>query len=119
MNPNEIEVDHIWEQFKREWKYLYWPTPHELCSRLTKFRQSQASVRKASGFQEHEPSEHGSEIPHRPYSHREFMAALDTTRCNASENHPRWGALDRAIQRMGEALLRNRDDNDEPRYART
>lgn len=116
MGPNETEAEHIWEQFKREWKYLYWPTPFELCNRLTAFRKSQASVRKAAGSQEHDPMPR-QQVEWRPYRHSEFMAALATARRNVAEHHPKWGSLDRAILRCGEALLKNRDDQDMPRHS--
>lgn len=119
MSPTEFEVEHVWEQFKREWRFMHWPTPFELCSRLTKFRQSQASVRKAAGTHEHQPdgaAPSRPQVEHRPYRHGEFMAALEMARRNAAEGHPQWGALDRGILRMGEALLRNRDDHDRERF---
>jgi hypothetical protein len=116
MKPNPDEAEHIWEAFKREWRFKTWPTPAELCSRLTKFRSTQASLGKATGRREHNPDGASPQIDHRPYRHGEFLAAVDLARRNAAENHPRWGGLDRALVRCGEALIRNRDDQDRPCY---
>lgn len=113
MRPNGDELEHIWEAFKREWKFPHWPIPSELCGRLTKFRQAQGSMRKAVGEM---GDASAAAIEHRPYHHGEFMAAMATARANAAEGHPRWAGLDKAILRMGEALMRNRDDHDRPRY---
>lgn len=115
MKPNPDEAEHIWEAFKREWRFKTWPTPAELCGRLTKFRSTQTSIGKATGRREHNPDGAPPQVEHRPYRHGEFMAALETARRNAADNHPRWGALDRGILRMGEALLKNRDDRDRER----
>lgn len=116
MRPNITETEHIWEAFKREWKYQTWPTPVELCARLTKFRAAQASLGKATGHREHSPDGPQALLEHRPYSHTEFMRALDQAKINVAENHPKWAKLDLGILRCGEALLKNRDDQDRPRY---
>lgn len=115
MKPNGIEAEHIWEAFKREWRFMTWPTPFELCSRLTKFRQAAASEMKAAGLDGARLLE-AKKLDEQPYHHGEFMAALANARRNVAENRPGWVGFDRAILRMGEALYRNRDDQDRPRY---
>jgi hypothetical protein len=116
MSPNDFEAEHIWEAFKREWKYKSWPTPVELCARLTKFRQSQASVAKAAGDKQHEPGAVAQELEHRPYRHGEFMAALKAAQDMAASKEPGAAIMGRLLIRCGEALLKNRDDSDRPRF---
>lgn len=114
MRPTDGEWEHIWAEFLRTWDKAYWPLPSELPRRLSAFRVQCASVAKAAGLVEHAPAASGRQEP--AYHHGEFMAALATARRNAAEKRPGWEAFDRAILRMGEALLRNRDDHDRPRY---
>lgn len=115
MRPNTIEAEHIWEGFKREWKFLHWPTPVELCSRLTKFRQAQASLGKAAGTYE-PPMPDQRQIEHRPYNHAEFMRYVAEVRRQAASRDPAEARMGRILLISAEALLRNRDDHDRPRH---
>lgn len=117
MRPNGDELEHIWEAFKREWKFPHWPIPSELCGRLTKFRQAQGSVRKAVGAMEHAASASNlRQVDHRRYNHGEFLDAVAKARAMASSPDPFTAALGRSLSRCADGLLRNRDDNDQPRY---
>lgn len=115
MQPNAFEWDHVWNEFKREWTKAYWPTFSEFPQRLMKFRTLQASVRKASGEQQHDRAHPSHQLPHRPYNHAEFMGAVAQASAAEAERHPVWHGLDAAVVAMGEQLIIERDDDDELR----
>lgn len=116
MRPTDGEWEHIWGEFIRTWDKVSWPLPSELPRRLTAFRVRQASVKKAAGDIPHEPGV-AREIEHRPYNHGEFMAAVRRAREMAASDDPFTAALGRSLSRCADGLLRNRDDQDRPRYA--
>lgn len=117
MQPNAFEWDHVWNEFKREWTKTYWPLPSEFPQRLMKFRAKQTSVRKAAGERQHDPAPAARQIEHRPYNHGEFMAAVRQAHEMAASTDPFTAMLGRSLSRCADGLLRNRDDQDRPRYA--
>lgn len=116
MRPSDGEWDHVWAEFRRTWTKTYWPLPSEFCRLLAGFRARQAALQQAGrGVDRAAEARAASE---RPYNHGEFLSALRKARAMAGSRDNRtakWGA---SVLRLGEALEKHRDDNDQPRDAR-
>lgn len=116
MRPTEGEWDHCWAEFRRTWTKTYWPLPSDLCRILSAFRARQAALQKAGRVVDRMAEDQARR--ERPYHDGEFRSAQHKARAMAASRDPataRWGA---AMVRLGNALEKHRDDNDQPRDPR-